>query len=367
MDKRIRGYKYRAYPNSAQKTMFAKIFGCTRFVYNDILSWREDRWKNDKHGTSYSDMNARLNALKTQYDWLREVDSIALQQSLRHLDNAFKHFFKKQGGYPRYKKKLSEQRYRTMCVNGNIIKGDGYIRLPKVGRVRIADSQDFDGRIMSATVIKHPSRRYCISLQVEEDDVILANDGGITGLDVGIKKFCTDSNGNATDNPKHLIAHEKKLKRLQRDLSRKQKGSKNREKARLRLAREYDKVNDQREDFQHKLSRRLAIENQVVCGERLAVKNMLKNHKLAKAISDASWSSFYRKLSYKMREHGGVLVQVPTNYPSSQTCSCCGYKNKAVKNLGVRRWICPKCGASHDRDQNAAINILAKGLEMLSA
>ena len=365
---RIRGYKYRAYPDKKQQEFFAKNFGHCRFVYNHYLRERMDVW-HDWHDTlSYSEMSYDLShVLKTEHEWLKEADSSALQQSLRHLDNAYDNFFRKRAGFPKFKKKRSEQKYRTMNVNNRIrLEGDR-IRLPKAGCVKIVNTRSFDGRIISATVIRTSGGKYYISLQVEEEYEILPNKGGQTGLDAGLKVLYTDPEGNTVMNPKALAGHEKKIKRLQRQLSRKQKGSKNREKARIKLARAYERVTDIREDYQHKISYKLANENQIVCMEDLDVKGMMKDHRLARSISDASWSGFYRKLEYKMADHGGMIIRVPRTYPSSQRCSCCGKINREVRDLSVRRWICPGCGAEHDRDINAAINILEKGLEMMTS
>ena len=241
------------------------------------------------------------------------------------------------------------------------------IKLPKAGSVKIVNTRNFDGRIISATVSRTASGRYYISLQVEEGYEVLPNKGGEIGIDAGLKVLYTDSDSNSVINPKALAKHEKRIRRLQRSLSRKQKGSGNREKARRKLATEHEKVANIRNDFQHKISYRLANENQVVCIEDLDVKGMMSDHRLAKAIGDASWSGFYRKLEYKMADHGGVLVRVPRSYPSSQRCNCCGKINREVRDLSVRRWTCPDCGAEHDRDINAAKNILEKGLEMLAS
>ena len=318
--KRIRGYKYRAYPDSEQQEFFEKTFGCCRFVFNYYLDMKRSRWFEWHDNMSYSEMSRHLShELKKEKMWLKEADSTALQQTLRHLDGANENFLRKRGGYPRYKSKRSLQSYRTMNVNDSIRIDERSIRLPK------------------------------------------------TGLDAGLKNLYTDSNGETVANPRTLIKHEKKIKRLQRRLSRKKKGSKNSEKARIRLAREHEKVTDIRNDFQHKVTHRLASENQVVCIEDLNVKGMIRNHRLAKSISDASWSGFYRKLEYKMEDHGGTLVRVPRTYPSSQLCSCCGYQNREVMDLSIRAWRCPECGAEHDRDVNAAVNILRKGMEILAA
>lgn len=360
--KRIHGYKYRAYPTKKQEALLARIFGCVRFVYNYFLRYRITKYKEEGISVRYTQTCKELTSLKKELKWLEEPDSSALQQSLKHLDKAYSNFFKKKAKFPKKKARRGEQKYRTVSSS---LKIDGNkIFLPKLKWVKIVNTRSFEGRIISATMTKTPSGRYYISLQVEEEYIPISTGKGQLGIDVGIKEFCTTSDGETIENPKYYKKYEKKLKRLHRNLSRKKKDSKNREKARIKLARQYEKMTNVKEDFQHKLTYNMANENQVVCGESLNVKGMLKNHKLAKAISDAAWSKFYNKLNYKLTERGGTLIKVPTNYPSSQTCSNCGYKNPLVKNLSVRRWQCPICGETHDRDINAAKNILQKGLEI---
>ena len=365
---RIRGYKYRAYPNKKQKEFFEKTFGCCRFVYNYYLEQKQRLWREWRDTQSYNQMSKDLAAcMKREHDWLKDADSIALQQSLRHLDRAYDNFFRKRGGYPKFKSKRYKQSYRTMNINSNISIGGDSIKLPKAGRVKIVNTREFDGRIISATVSRTSSGRYYISLQVEEEYEILPNDGGSIGLDAGLKSLYTTSDSDIYPNPKTLSLHEKRIKRLQRSLSRKKKGSKNSEKARLRLAKEHEKISDIRNDIQHKITHKLASENQVVCIEDLDVRSMMKDHRLAKHISDASWSELCRKLEYKIADHGGILIKVPRTYASSQICSCCGRKESKLKDLRIRSWICPSCGAGHDRDVNAAKNILEKGLKMLAS
>lgn len=364
-----KGYKARIYPTKEQQNTLLKVFGSCRFAYNHFLAERIRSYKEGGISLTYNKTANMLTALKRDKDylWLNECDSMALQESLRNLDMAYQNFFKGNTRFPRFHSKHGKQSYRTRNQGNGIRIVNGKIRVPKVGFVKYKGLKNFDGRILNATLSMSASGKFYISLCVELGDVTLSNNGCVVGLDVGIKEFYTDSNGNSVKNPKTYRKHEKKLVREQRKLSRKHKGSNNRNKQRIRLALQHEKVANIRSDFLHKQTHALANENQVVCVEDLNVKGMLRNHHLAKAISDVSWSEFFRQLEYKMAEHSGILVKVPAFYPSSQTCSCCGYQNSQVKNLSVRDWDCPACGARHDRDGNAATNILNKGLEMLAS
>lgn len=337
-------------------------------MYNYFLAERIRSYKEDGISLTYNKTSNMLTAIKHDRDylWLNEIDSMALQESLRNLDRAYGNFFKGNARFPRFHSKRRKQSYRTRNQRNGIRIVGNTVKIPKVGYVKFKGLKHFYGRILNATISKSASGKYYISLCVDSEDIVLDNAGGIVGLDVGIKEFYTDSNGNVIANPRTYRKHEKKLVREQRRLSRKQKGSNNRNKQIIRLAVQHEKIANIRRDFLHKQTHALANENQVVCVENLNVKGMLRNHRLAKAISDVSWSEFFRQLEYKMSERGGIVVKVPTFYPSSQTCSCCGYKNPLVKNLSVRDWDCPKCGAHHDRDCNAATNILSKGLEILA-
>ena len=290
---------------------------------------------------------------------------MALQESLRNLDRAFQNFFKKKARYPRFHSKKHDQSYRTRNQNDGIRIVDGKVRIPTVGFVKCKGLRSFDGRILNATISLDTTGAYYLSLCVEEEDIALPNSGSVVGIDVGITSFFVDSNGNTVSGPRSYKKYKNKLRRAQRKLSRAKKGSKNCEKQRKRLARCHKKVANIRKDFLHKTSSVLANENQVVCAEHLNIKGMLGNHRLAKHIADQGWGTFFMMLGYKVRKHGGTLVRIPTLYPSSQTCSCCGYQNPEVKNLSVRNWVCPNCGSKHDRDHNAAINILNKGLVLL--
>lgn len=362
------GYKFRIYPNKTQENLINCTLGCARFVFNHFLTIRRDEWKVNHDSLTYVKTSKLLTDLKKREEtaWLSEVDSMALQESLRNLDRAFQNFFDKRTGYPRFKSKhRHNQSYRTRNQSNGIRIIGKKIKLPKVGLVRIKQSQTFEGRICNATVSRTASGKYFVSLCVKVNKAMLQqpNNGKQVGIDVGLKVFYTDSNGNTVENPHPLKKLQRKLHREQRRLSRKMPKSVNREKARIRVARIHERIANIRKDFLHKISTLLARENQTIAVEHLNIKGMLRNHKLAKSISDVSWSEFFRQLSYKTELHGGELLKVDTFYPSSQTCNVCGYQNQLTRNLSVREWNCPKCGTHHDRDMNAAENILRKALE----
>ena len=363
-----KGIKFRIYPNREQQKLINQTLGCCRLIYNKGLAMRNDAYENGNK-IGYSQTSAMLTELKKCEDFafLKAVDSIALQQSLRDLDRGFVNFFQKRAAHPTFKSKHNRhQSYITVNQGDNIRIVGRYIKLPKLGFVKIRQSMEA-GKINNVTIEHTPTGKYFVVLNVEFEPQPRANNGGLIGIDVGIKEFYSDSNGNAVPNPKYLEKSMRKLIREQRKLSRKQKGSNNRNKQRIKVALVHEKITNQRNDFLQNQSTMLVRENQTICIEDLNVKSMIRNHKLAQHIASASWSKFFDMLSYKAAWYGNDIIKVPTKYPSSQTCSCCGYKNPLVKNLAVRVWECPKCHTVHNRDTNASINILNRGLQMQSA
>lgn len=360
-----KGVKFRIYPTKEQKSLINQTFGCCRLVYNKGLAMRNEAYQNGRK-VGYVQTSAMLTDLKKtdEFAFLRIVDSVALQQALRDLDCAFTNFFQKRASYPVFKSKHNRhQSYRTLNQNNKIRIVGKYIRLPKLGFVKIRQSMDV-GKVHNVTVIRTPTNKYFAVLNVEFEPVAIPDNHKSIGIDVGIKDFYSDSNGNVVHNPKYLEKSIRKLAREQRKLSRKQKDSANREKQRVKVALVHEKIANQRNDFLQKQSTILIRENQTICIEDLKVRNMVRNHKLALHIMSAAWSKFFTMIAYKADWYGTIIIKVPTMYPSSQTCSCCGYKNPLVKNLAVRKWECPCCGTYHDRDKNASINILNKGLQM---
>ena len=369
-------YKFRIYPNKGQIDLIERTFGCCRYVYNHYLIMRQTLYKISGTTLSYYDCCKNLTRLKQQEEtsWLQEVDSTALQASVQDLDCAFQNFFRrvKQGekpGYPRLKSKHShKQSYRSRCVGATIKVIDDTVRLPKLGAVKCSVSRALEGRILSATVSRSSSGRYYVALCccLDHDMPKLPSTGVVVGLDMGIKSFAVSSGGVEYDNPKYLRQSEKKLSRLQRQLSRKTKGSSNWNKARIKVARLHEHIANQRKDMQHKLSTQIMCQYDVICIEDLSPQKMVQNNRLAKSISDAAWGVFRRQLSYKSEWYGRKLIVLDRFFASSQICSHCGECWPGTKNLAIRRWVCPSCGAVLDRDTNAAVNILREGLRQIA-
>lgn len=369
-----KAYKFRIYPNRQQTELIQKTFGCTRYVYNYYLAKRKELYKSEKKTLNYNACSANMTQMKKDKEWLKEVDATALQSSIRDLDEAYQNFFRrvKNGeapGYPRFKSKHDNRKsFKSKTVGANIKLLDKHIQLPKLGLVHCRISKQVEGRILSATIGQNPSGKYFVSvLCTDMEWQPLDPTGAIVGVDLGLKEICVTSDNQHFQNHKYLANSQKKLARLQRQLSRKSKGSANRNKARIKVARLHEKVANQRLDSIHKMTTALVRDYDLIAMETLMPKNMMKNRKLAKAISDAAWGEIARQLEYKSKWYGKCLVRVDRFFPSSQTCNACGYKNTATKDLAIREWDCPHCGVHHDRDVNAAKNILDEGVRIVAA
>ena len=361
-----KAYKYRIYPNAEQKEFFAKCFGCVRFFYNKSLSDM-----NDIYESTGKFKNITPASYKEDYPFLKEVDSLALSNAQLNRNIAFKDFmkqrYKNNKDKPNFKSKRNDQSYTTNNQGSvKISDNNRYISIPKCSRIRIKMHRLFEGMIKSITVSRTTDNKYYMSLLVETEIEQLEPSKKMIGLDLGIKDLIVDSNGHKYKNHKYLTKSQEKLAKEQRKLSKMVKGSSNRNKQRIKVARLHKHIQNQRNDYLHKLSKSIIDENQVIALEDLKVKDMEQNNKLARNITDASWSRLVTMLLYKADWYGRKVIKVPSTYPSSQLCSVCGYQNSITKSLNIRKWVCPECGSIHDRDVNAAKNILSKGIETLT-
>ena len=374
---RLKAYKFRIYPTEEQEIFFAKTFGCVRKVYNLMLNDRKKAYEEVKNDPSKKMTFPTPAKYKKEFPFLKEVDSLALANAQLHLDKAYKNFFRdKSVGFPRFKsKKNPVQSYTTNNQNGTVALIDNkFIKVPKLkSLIRIKLHRQPKGMIKSAIVSRHASGKYYISLLCKEEINELPKTNSAIGIDLGITDFAIFSDGQKIDNNRFTSKMEKKLKREQRKLSKrallaKNKGiplseAKNYQKQKRKVARLHEKVMNQRTDFLNKLSTEIIKNHDIICIEDLNVKGMLRNHKLARSISDVSWSSFVAKLQYKADWYGREIIKVDTWFPSSQICSECGHKD-GKKSLDIREWTCPICHTHHDRDINASINILTEGLRI---
>ena len=360
-----KSFKVRIYPNVEQKFLLEKTFGANRFIYNYFLNLKFKLYKFYKINLSYNNSSKALTELKKQKTWLKQVDYISLQQTLRDLDSAYQNFFNKKSKYPNFKKKQDKNSYRT---NSNIKINNRYITIPKVGMLRYRDNYRLEecniSKIYNITISKTPSGNYYASISAKVNITAFEKTNRNCGIDLGLKDFLIFDTGRKINNPRILKSLEKKYRKLAKAVSRKQLKSNNRNKARIKLAKFHEKIVNIRKDFLHKLSTNILKEYDIICIEDLCFKGFMKTDK-AKSYRDVAQSEFIRMLIYKAEWYGKTISKIDRFYPSTQLCSECGFKNPALKDTSIREYNCPECGTHHDRDINAAINILREGLRIL--
>ena len=369
-----KAYKFRLYPNDKQKELIHKTFGCTRFIYNYFLN----QCKENKYKKAY-DMCSELKELIEEYPFLKEVDSCSLRNSIFDLEDSYRNFFEKRTNYPQFKSKFKKQSYRTNCIRSSYKENDysnieiylniKKIKLPKLGYVSIRGYRNLEcinGRIINATVEKETTNKYYVSVIVEEKERIKKKviPKSIVGIDLGIKDLIVTSDGEKYSNKKELEKHEKRLKRLQRKLSRQIKESNNYNKTKEKLSRIHNKIKNSRKHNIIKVVNKIVSANDIIVSEKLKVKEMSSNHRLAKSILDASFNKICNLMKWKTKQQGKYYYQIDTYYPSSKTCNHCGNKCKKTNNLSIRKWNCEVCGNENDRDINASINIMFEGLKL---
>lgn len=362
-----RAVKVRLYPTTQQQALLTNAFGASRWVWNHCLALNNQTYKDTGKGISGMEMKKLLPVLKKQEEttWLKDTYAQCLQSSVLNLSQAFVNFFEKRAGYPRFKSRHGKQ---SLQYPQNVKVKEGKIHFPKIGDIKANLHRFYDGELKTVTITKTKTDKYYASLlfEIEGNEKPTSTEGKAIGIDLGLTHFAITSDGSKYDNPRHFKKHERNLKRKQQKLSRKQKGSHSRVKARRLVARAYEKVSNARQDFLHKLSRKIVSENQVIIVENLNVKGMVRNHKLAKAISDCSWSMFNKFLDYKAKRDGKVYLEIDRFFPSSKTCNVCLNVVDSLP-LDIRNWECQSCHTHHDRDVNAAINIRDEGLRVLAS
>jgi putative transposase len=359
-----KAYKFRIYPTNEQQIALAKAFGCCRWFWNYSLNLCQETYLTTGKGLSRGALQGLLPSLKKEYSWLTDAYSQCLQYVALNLSTAYKNFFEKRTGFPRFKSKHGKQ---SISYPSNVKLDGDYLKLPgKVGLIYCKQDRKFDGKIKTVTVSLNPDGKYYASVLVDDGRELaqISTEGKAIGIDLGLTHFCITSNGSKFDNPRHTTKYARNLKKKQQSLARKQKSSKNRYKAKSKVSKVHSKIRRVREDFLHKLSRKIVNENQVIAVENLNVKGMVRNHNLAKAISDCGWGQFCTMLKYKSEWSGKTYIEVDRFFASSKTCSVCLNRVDSL-SLDIRDWTCSQCNTHHDRDVNAAINIRNEALRIL--